>query len=222
MGSHIDIEVVKRHLDSVGHTMSSHGVAHLLRDLGFSVTAEEEEEEDDVAVLRKSNIGEIISQNISAEAIYPSRTFKTFSATTAPSASTRATKRAPTSSAGIASLTAKLDKLEAQLNSITDLQTNLHHKLDIDQKRLPNRPAGAPSPSILGSEAQQLRDWAAGKWPNIQKYRPQTATSPSSLESETSLDYQSSTSSSTSNNSKRPASRNTAVLKKRDPVARYQ
>jgi hypothetical protein len=80
------------------------------------------------------------------------------------------------------------------------------------------------------TEAQQLRDWAAEKWPNIGKLRTQRA----STSSVKSWDSNSMSNRNQSNDDEQQqqqqprglqdggGSDNTRVLKKRDPVARYQ
>ncbi|KAH7624327.1 hypothetical protein Ndes2526B_g00516 [Nannochloris sp. 'desiccata'] len=221
MGSHINIELVQRHLDSVGHTLSSQGVADLLRDLGFSVNAEKQEKVKCILLEKEPSDAKIRKKAID-EPILPSRTCIAVSTAFPGTAPGVAGNRAPASGANVASLAAKLDALETQINTINALQTNIHQKLDTDQQKLP-RPATAAAAAVsvlsLGSEAQQLRDWAAGKWPNIQELRSKRSSL--SVESERSS-AQSSTSSTNPQISKRQGSRNTIAVKKRDPVARYQ
>jgi hypothetical protein len=216
MGSRINIDVVKRHLDSVGHKMSSQGIADLLQNLGFTVSAEEEKER---YRLPKQKIYErVIAAKPREEPLLPSRTNRGVSTTTDSAAATASTarNRAPARGGAIESLAAKLDELETQLNAINNLQTNLHRKLDSDQRRRPRPVPVAPATLVsLGSEAEQLRDWAAGKWPNIQKFRARTSSSEGS-------ETCSSGSSSSSYSGKQRGVGKATKFKKRDPVARYQ
>jgi hypothetical protein len=224
MGSNINIAVVQRHLHSVGHQMASESVADLLRQLGFSVNVEEENKEA-VTNIKTSLIQRFLQKE---EPLLPSR--RVLSATTSTTATNRDRSNL-SGSASIASLAAKLDALEAQLNKINSLQSNLHQKLDIDQERVPKVPQlqkmnAAPT----CTEAQQLRDWAAEKWPNIGKLRTQRA----STSSVKSWDSNSMSNRNQSNDDEQQqqqqprglqdggGSDNTRVLKKRDPVARYQ
>jgi len=216
MGSQINIEVVQRHLDSVGHTLASQSVENLLRDLGFSVNAEEQRIVES-SLLEERQLEPDTRKKTIDEPLLPSKTFKAVSTDVTATAPVVTPKRAPASGANVSSLAAKLDALETQLNAINALQTNLYQQLDADQQKLP-RPAAAASVSVsLGTEAQQLNDWAAGKWPNLQERSRKSSTS---VESETSS-AQSSSNSSSPQISKRQGGRNIGV-KKRDPVARYQ
>jgi hypothetical protein len=215
MGSNINIEMVQRHLDSVGHSLSSQGVASLLRNLGFSVNAVEQEKVK--CTSPEERLSEVNSRKKTIdEPLLPGRTCKAVSADIIATAPVLARNRAPASGVNMSSsLAAKLDALETQLHAINALQTNLRLKLETDHQKLP-RPAASASVSIsLGSEAQQLRDWAAGTWPHIQEMRSKKAWL--SVDSEVA----SVQSSNSPQISKRQGGRNT-IVKKRDPVARYQ
>lgn len=171
MGSFIDLSAVQSHLVSAGHKMTSQEVAQLLNNLGFLIPKEGTNPPNDVVSPLKPNFiaptvpsYESVMYNIPDEVHLPPL---------------------PRSPDGIASLAAKLDDLEEQLNAINDAQTRVTHEWGTERQNEEEEEeeaeqdvfcgacaccpptSGTCMMGMLGNGAQQLRDWAQGRWPNL-------------------------------------------------------
>ena len=158
MGSLVDVESVRRHLEALGHSVDSRSAATLLRDLGFDVATE-----PGPAPTAKQSSG------------YPH-----IAAAKTADRTSNAVKQD-----GLTALAARLEALEAQLGRLgardTPDRPSPWPESSYSADRLLGEceacsqwAAGARSVGVgssprcvLGDEARQLRDIAAGCWPTV-------------------------------------------------------
>lgn len=197
----VDIAAVQRHLAAEGHRLSTSAVASLLKDLGFPV-------ESDVVETNTYGV------KLTASVQYPERERWVRAETLSPRRE-RTPAAAGAAQGGVSRLLAKLEELERQLAAVSISQDRLEgawpersdegsgEETMAGDLSWTSKPAPSPHMHLLGSEAQQLRDWAQGRWPAV------AAPPPPPLPQRDAADRRRSRGS-------RPPSRRT------DPVARYR
>ena len=146
--------VVRRHLESAGHNLSSEKVTDLLRDLGFSVRPTPPRAQF------RPELDRSHAQNTHPPRNVPPKTIS----------------KGPVG--GISALAAKLDELERQIQAVTTAQAKLQDTwktLDENEDSVCSSRRGEIDPFSpewrcqLGNEAKQLKDWSNGTWPSISK-----------------------------------------------------
>lgn len=152
---------VQRHLAAAGHRLSAPAVASLLADLGFAVGSKRVHTRD-------------YDFKIEAEVQYPEKAGRARA-----EVSLLRRDRAAGAQPAVPRLLAKLEELERQLAAVSVSQDRLDAAWeagDVTREAAAGggghrwgAKAAAPSPQsrLLGSEAQQLHDWAQGRWPAV-------------------------------------------------------
>lgn len=177
--SFVDVETVRRHLEANGHRVPSSGVASLLRDLGFRVAGSDPQNASP-RTSQVSSPGPIQSNTILNET--PSTGARQGQKITVDAPLYSFNKPSATTTTNIDALVSRLDALERQLQTISELQehsgkleqqqaqpfhgcTSFYRQMDGQTLPKCTSTKYVSPRCVLGDGATQLSDWAAGRWP---------------------------------------------------------